>query len=459
VLTRSVPTSSPKSSQPSLVTGGALTLTAAGSVPKVVKDWTSVGGRTNAALLGLALPPNRWIFVEVRATNGAGLVSVEGSSPPLRFDPTGPAFAAGATTAPVLMALPYYTTSTYNVAGYTVPLLATCGNAMSSARGTATKVWDGRLVSVVPDSGVVGGGGSYRVTMTRPDATDGETGIAAYWFRIDTVAPTGGVSPEGWSDIIETGATFTAMGQRLVYGRPRWISLVAVNSAGRMSSPLTHGPYQVNDGSAPNAPAFCGDFASGGFIAYMTTPSTDAESGVRGYQVRVRGPNGAIVRNFPSGTAVDWPANQAVAGQGIRIPLVPGIGGQHIVDLRAVNGAGQLGEVASSGQLLVDVTAAPVAGVNATLTVTGVNVNLSLANDPESGLAGVDIAFGTGLTDLQTKGSSLLVPYATYAAAAGTTKITIPLASTVLQSAPLYVYVRVRNGAGLVSGLTAFRIR
>lgn len=440
---------------------GSAVLTGSAQVEHL--PWTGAGGRTRVAIQGLALPAGRQVFVEVRARNGAGLLGPVGSSPALRYDATRPAWPAGATTAPVMTVYPGLVFGgTYTIAGYTPPLAATCGSVQTFTKGVTAKVWDGKLVTVTADNGVVGGGATYTLTMSRPDATDPETGIGAYLFRVDTVAPSGALPREGWSDIIEPGTSFTARSPLLVYGRPRWITLVAVNQAGGFSAPLTFGPYTQGDGTGPGAPAFCGDFSSGGFIAFLSGLSTDPETGVRGYQLRVRGPTGAIVRDFPTGGAVDWPASQAAVGRGIRLPVTVAAGGNHVVELRAVNGLGTAGAATASGQVLVDVTPPPAAAItSAAFTLSGLAVNLTLANDLESGIAGVDIAFATGADDglSPRSGSTLLAPYATYPAVVGPQKLAVAVPRDLLAQPTLFVLVRVRNRAGLVSTLTSFRLQ
>lgn len=423
--------------------------------------WTSAGGRTMVAIQGLNLPADRSIGVEVRARNGAGLVSMAGVSPALRVDRTRPAFATGATTAPYLTVYSgFLSMGTFTVAGYTPPLLPTCGTVQTFTRGAEAKVWDGKLVTVTPTAGVTGGGATYTLTMTRPDATDPETGIGGYLYRVDTIAPTGVLPADGWFDILETGSTFTARAPNMVYGKPRWISLVAINQTGRLSVPLTYGPYTQADGSAPSVPGFCGDF-SGGFISYLTTASADAETGLRGYQMRVRGPTGAVVRDFPTGGTVDWPASQAAVGTGFRLPIAPSVGGWHTVDLRAVNGAGAASTVASSGQVMVDLTAPSPAGVVARAGKGGISLALTIANDNESGIVGVDVALASGPVDQisfsRYSTSTLYTPYTTFSTFAGSSTVTVPVSLDVMQNIPLYVLVRVRNGAGLVSTITAVR--
>lgn len=426
-------------------------------------QWASAGGRTSMTIQGLNLPANRLLYVEVRAKNGAGLTGWAGTSATLRYDPTPPVFPAGSVLAPPpapsggFYFMPFgFVTGTY------APLLPVCGNTVGMKGAVGGKVWSGQLVMVTPDNAIVGAATTAQMVLGRPTATDPETGIAGYFFRFDSVAPGPTRPSDLWSDILETGATFTARGPNFAYGRPRWITLVALNQAGRRSAALTYGPVTIPDATPPTAPAFCGDFAGGGFIAYMITPSTDPETGVRGYQMRVRGPNGSVVRDFPAGATVDWPATQATAGRGIRLPIIPAIGGLHTVELRAVSGLGVVGALSQSGTMNADVTPPPVAGVTSAMSFGRVVVTLTLANDPESGLAGVDIAVGTDPTpsfDPKDGGGTILIPYATYSAVVGISKPYITVPSGVVLPPGAYVYVRVRNGAGIVSALTTARIQ
>ena len=427
-------------------------------------QWTSAGGRTSMTIQGVTLPANRLISVEVRAKNGAGLVGSEGGSPTLRYDPTPPAFAAGATLA--YAGPSYYAPYFFTITGMLPPLQPACGVVATFGSTAAQPVWNGRLVTVTPDNAVVGGGAQASLLLGLPTATDGETGVAAYHYRVDATAPSGAVPTDGWTALAPGGTSFTATGPNLLYGQPRWISLIAENGAGGRSAPIVYGPVTVGDPTTPTAPSFCADVSSTGFIAYMSAPSTDPETGVRGYQMRVRGPTGAIVRDFPTGATVDWPASQAGVNQAFRLPNstsyattigTVSTGGRHTVELRAVNGTGGLGDIARSGEVLVDFSPPPVAGVTVSVRSFVASLTLTIADDPESGIAGVDIAFGTTATDptLSGSSSSLLVPYTSFAAAVGTTTIqqSVPINS------PLYVYVRVRNGKGLVSAPAVARIR
>ncbi|MFN0100218.1 MAG: hypothetical protein ACKVS7_16255 [Gemmatimonadaceae bacterium] len=430
--------------------------------------WTSAGGRTNVAIQGLNLPTDRMIHVQVRAKNGAGVLSGDGVSPGLRYDHTPPFFPPGASLVPPSTGTAYIP-SFIGMSTYVFPpaLSSTCGVAFmlgaelgsgsfsglsGPSAGGLRPVWDGRLVTVAPNNSVVGGGASSSLQLYRPTASDPETGISGMMYRVDTVAPTGPLPEDRWSDIISWGTTFTANNADVKFGRPLWISLVAINSAGRRSAPVTHGPVTITDPSGPSAPEFCADYSSGGFIAYMNNTANDPETGVRGYQLRIRSANDVILRDFPANGVVDWPATQANAGQGIRLSVPNTPGGAYSVELRAVNGSGVPGYLSRSGMVSTDASAPPVPAVSGRATVATATLTIQVANDPESGIAGVDIAFGSTPLD-PLRGGTALIPYATYPAAVGVNTRSIPLGASGL-SGQIYVYVRVRNGAGMLSAPT-----
>lgn len=430
--------------------------------PVVVVDWTSAGGRTSAAILGLRLRPGQPYYVEVRARNGAGLVGDGGGSPTLRLDPTPPAFPAGTPLMPPVAT--FTTLRSLDLLATAPPVAPACGTTTTLTRTGSVErpVWDGRLVTVTPDDGVVGGGAWVRLTLSRPDATDPETGIYGYNYLVDSVAPGPVLPNDGWADIPEATATFVATGPRFLYGRPRWVSLVALNALGVRSAPVTYGPVTVPDPTIPSRPVFCGGYGSG-IIAYLTTPAVDDETGVRGYQIRVRdAASGATVRPFPSGATVDWPASQALANTGVRIPFTPTGGWRFIVDLRAVSGLGVPGDVASSGDVYADATPPVPAGVSGRVVKSTAELTLTVQSDPESGLGGIDIAFGTAASEptlSKTLSGTYYTEYVTYPVPAGTSVRTIALPSQALAFPELYAFVRVRNGAGIASTVAIGRIK
>ncbi len=427
--------------------------------PTVLVDWTSVGGRTSAAIQGLHLAASQKIHVEVRATNGAGLVGDIGQSPVLRLDPTPPVFPVGSQLVPPagMFATPR---APVLLISQPAPSPA-CGTTTSLRSGEERPVWDGRLVTVVPTGGIVGGDARVRLTLGRPDATDPETGIYGYLYRVDSVAPGPVLPNDGWADIPEATPSFVATGPDFRYGKPRFVTLVAINALGVKSAPLTYGPVTVPDATVPSRPAFCAGY-SAGIIAYLTTLATDDETGVLGYQIRVRDAvTGVTVRGFPSGSTVDWPASQALANTGVRIPFTPAGGWRFLVDLRAVSGLGVAGDVASSGEVLADVTPPQPAGVSGRIVNGAAVLTLTVQTDPESGLGGVDISFGTSSTEpiLSSGTSTYSIPYVAYPVAAGTSTRTIQLPAQILQASQLYVFVRVKNGAGIASKASSARIR
>jgi hypothetical protein len=436
------------------------------SAPIALTPWASAGGRTSMTITGLQLPADRAAYVEVRARNGAGVLGGVNISSGVRYDPTPPAFSAGASITPATLG--FMTTGVVSGGFWGAPaaqLLPVCGTALPAGFGTGfssggSRVWSGRLVTVTPDNGVIGGGGSTTMTFSRPDADDPESGVEAIGYRIDTAAPSGAASTTGWTwnGVPVTGTRLMATGPNLVYGRPLWISIVAWNAAGGMSAPLTFGPFTVADPSVPTAPDFCGDYSSGGFIAYMNTPSTDPETGVRGYQMRVVSPTGAIVRDFPANGVVDWPATQAVAGSGIRLALGPVAGGLATIELRAVSGLGVAGAIARSGQVQTDLTAAPAAGLSGSVIADRAVLTITVADDPESGIGGMEIAVAES-PSVGWLTAGFLVPPQPNSAVVGTNTRTIVLPPSASSGAPLWAYVRVRNGAGRLNTATITRIR
>ncbi len=426
--------------------------------------WTTAGGRTGLTLAGLGLPGGADLRVEVRARNGAGILGPVGSSAVFRLDLTPPVFPAGTvlTTPPVTGGIAGLTTRsfgtvlpTFTVAGYTEPLVPTCGVTSVMQKGVGTvsvKVWDGKLVAVTPDNAVVGPTVVPGITLTFPQATDDESGIYGYGWRVDTIAPTGPVSTTGWYDLPALMSSFRASSPAMVYGRPLWITFGAINGVGAIG-PLTYGPVTFSDNTGPSAPGFCADWTSAGFVAYLTALSTDPESGVRGYQLRVRTAAGALVRDFPAGGAVDWPASQAAVGRAVRIPVAGLAGGSYRVDLRAVNGGGVGGDRTVSGDLTVDVTPPPVPAVQATRQLQVVRVQVNAADDPETHITGFEVAIGSTAQDpLAPKSqTTVYVPYGAYAGVAGANTIMITLPASIATGTPLYAYVRARNGAGVLS--------
>src|SRR5690625_1499940 len=90
----------------------------------------------------------------------------------------------------------------------------------------------------------------------------------------------------------------------------------------------------------------------------VSSAALDPESGIRGYQYRVRGEDGSIVRDWSSSLEeVDF--NSVTAGSKVYTETLPLVdGASYYLDLRAINGYG-LREVVTSGPVRVDFSRPP----------------------------------------------------------------------------------------------------
>jgi len=205
-------------------------------VPSEIRPFTSAGGRTSVTINQLALNPGTPIYIAVRATNGQGGVSSTGVSLTLRYDPTPPVFPVGAGL--TLIATSPATVSSKS-AGLTpacpVPAppypsapLPTIGAAM-----TLPLVWGGTLAFGPAGNPPV-------VTFSRPDATDPESGVYTYLYRISE-QPITTNSGTDWNQISGRMTTFNIQGAPLNYTSQFYVAVVAKNFAGSVSQPITYG--------------------------------------------------------------------------------------------------------------------------------------------------------------------------------------------------------------------------
>jgi hypothetical protein len=122
------------------------------------------------------------------------------------------------------------------------------------------------------------------------------------------------------------------------------VSLVAINQSGIASVPHVIGPFKPVDPTPPSLPTFC----VGGSSSTMTlTPSrlsVDAESGVAGYEYRIRTAD-SVVQDW-SGTLVKFQIGVPVQIGGSALPTK-----QYWVEVRAVNTQGGRSGIVSSGPL------------------------------------------------------------------------------------------------------------
>jgi hypothetical protein len=193
--------------------------------------------------------------------------------------------------------------------------------------------------------------------IARPAANDPESGVAAYYYVVDTVARTT-FDGAGWTEL--QGATLRITGAPLTYARAYVVSIVAVNASGRASVPHVVGPFVPVDHTAPAAFSACaGQTTNSTRIAIsLLTAARDPESGIVGYEYRIRA-SGRVVRDWPS-TGPDFGAlasGTTVVTENVFAP----IGSQYWVDIRAVNGQGRRSGIVSIGPLTLEHRTPPAA--------------------------------------------------------------------------------------------------
>lgn len=374
-------------------------------------------------------------------------MSGNGVSMPLRYDPTPPFFAAGAAlTAPITVS--FFTTPVnpmYAACPVSQPMFPGSPLTAITLTPTVSTAWDGTLTGSQP------GGAPPRLVLTRPDATDNESGVANYYYHA-TTSPTDTTFSDSWTAIGGRNPTLTVSGGPLDYVNQFFVVLVAQNSAGGVSKPLVYGPFRVSDPTPPSIPAFCATPGPlpGQLAALMTIPSVDSETSVAGYQYHIRTTKGVEVRPWPTGARTDWPASgMAYVAAGALTD-----GQSYLVDVRAVNRQGEISPFATSGAVLYDASAPPNPGVSVSVNGGVATMTATAATDPQSGLSAVQWAVGT------TMSTADVVPWSTYPVGAGGGNVNATLPSTLPIGTTLYVQARSVNLAGVPStiSVTSFAV-
>lgn len=382
-----------------------------------VRGWTSVGGRTEIAVHGLDLRDgeNR---VFVRARNGAGMVSPVGISAPIRYDSTPPTFGDGEfeiieAARPPLILEP--SIQDLNLAAIGACVLPTPSFAHQP-----------RAQYQPPRSQRSAGTRQLPyLTIRPPTAVDAESDIAAYYWRLDDEEPTGGYTEYGWNEAPTQRYTIKGRGtiidhrpieipaEMLDFDREFYLSVVAINGAGLQSEPVIH-PFRIADPTPPTATRFCVmQHSSAGQLGLaFSSAARDLESGIAGYQYRIRGEDGTIVRDWPTD---HFDFTDISAGQ--IVPTAPASlvdGDWYYVDVRVSNGQGAY-EYVTSGPIRLDYSPPPkpsatvtrVIGYTGPVAISGgdglfdprgstslfsgrssieLDVQVTIPDDPESGL-------------------------------------------------------------------------
>ncbi|MCC7001240.1 MAG: hypothetical protein IT357_03710 [Gemmatimonadaceae bacterium] len=193
----------------------------------------------------------------------------------------------------------------------------------------------------------------------------------------------------------------------------------------------------------------------------VDTLGGDPETGVRGYQYSVQ-INGATVRAFPAGGAIDLTTSVMRTGSarlnGITVPQ----GGRVTVQLRTVNGHDRVSTPIGSGVAVHDVTPPSTPTGSARISPVGANyfvtIEGTVAVDPQSTVQRIEFAIGSREGADDVKAWSAVPSWA----AGGTTYRAyhaVPGARVAsLTDRTLYISVRAVNGAGLPSGIARFRV-
>ena len=406
-----------------------------------VVGWTNIGKTTSVTRSDLTLASGTSYFINVRATNAAGLVSAVGSSDGILVDTTPPQaptvtddgeYTSDSSRLHVKVACadPESGIASYEYAVGTMPsgtdivnwhsdgagpdititgLSLTTGvtyyvsaRAINGAGITgASAVSDGIKVDNTPPVGItITDDGDFTSSATTLHASwtanDPESGIAKYRFCIGTSPGSNNVA--SWMDA-GTATEYTRTDLTLAHGVTYYISVVAVNGAGGGSSSVSSNGIKV-DLTAPNKPVVSD---TGVYWGYKTslwaswTACEDAESGVVDYQVSAGTSPGAT-------DIADWKSVGKVTSY-----TITGIhledGGTYYTNVRAKNGAGGLGAVGSTDGVKIDSTPPTTPIVVDDGDTTSVLDRLHAiwsSDDPESGIAEYTYCIGTspGGTDV-----------------------------------------------------------
>lgn len=448
-----------------------------------VVPWTSVGTDTSMDKTSLGLQQGVTYYINVRATNGIGMVSEVGSSDGLTVDNTPPSATTvtddgtytadntqlhalldatdaesgvakyecavgttpgGTDIAPWQDAGPgpdVYVTGLQLIDGviYYISARATNGAGITGEAGTSDGI---KVDSTLPVNVTVADDGAYTGLVDRLhgtwSATDPESEIAHYRYCIGTAAGLNDVAD--WLDV-GTATEDTRQELALVSGQTYYITVVAINGAGGESQPVSTDGI-VLDLTPSTIPVVTDNGQYWGYKTYMPASwtSSDAESGVVSYR--------ASIGTAPGATDVlDWvELGPAESGTLTGLSLKDGI--TYYVNVQALNGAGLWSDTGSSDGILLDSTPPTTPNViddgDGTLMLDRLHARWH-SEDPESGIAEYMYCIGTspGATDVKA-----------WTSAGASEDITV----TGLKLEPMLTYyfaVKARSGSGAWSAVAA----
>lgn len=446
-----------------------------------VKLWTSAASATEVTVTGLSLINGGTYYVNVRATNGAGLVSVAGFTDGVVLDTTCPStpvvaddgawtssttdlsanwsaddpesginsyrYAVG-TTAGGIDVIGWTDAGTATLVSltglslahnqtYYFSVIATNGAGADSLAGIS----DGITVDATPpsepivtDDGV--SQSSHNTLHATWTSADPESGLARYEYCIGTTP--GQIDVVNWTDIgLATSVTRT--GLDLHEASHYFISVRATNNVGLLSEVGASDGILI-DSTPPPAPAVTDDgaFTSSSDTLHATWTSVTSPSGIASYEYSIGTAAGQ--------TDVKGWADVGLAYEASVTGLALTTGSSYFINVRAISTVGKAGAVGSSDGIRVDTTTptSPVVTDGGAYSSSATQLAASwTCSDPESGITLYEYAVGTsaGATDTRD-----------WTSANAQTSITID-SLLLADGAIYYISVRATNGAGLVSEL------
>lgn len=405
-----------------------------------IVSWTNIGTAMSINRTDLSLVNGTTYYVNVRATNAAGLISTVGSSDGITVDTTPPGVPTvtddgvyTANTSQLHVKVSCTDTesgiSSYEVAvgttahgtdivgwksagagpdltvtslslqtgiTYYISARATNGAGIGGDAGTS----DGIKVDTTAPTGVTvwddgdftGSAASLHGTWT---AIDPESGIAGYKYCIGTAPGQNNIA--GWLDV-GTATEHTRTGLSLTTGQTYYITIIATNGAGGSSAAVSSDGIKV-DLTAPTTPVVTD---TGTYWGYKTSLkadwfSSDPESGITDYQFSIGTSAGTT-------DVADWISVGNVTTY-TRTGILLSDGIKYFVNIRAKNGGGTWSAVGSSDGVMIDSTPPTTPTVTDDGDTTSVLDSLHAiwsSSDPESGIAEYLYCIGTspGATDV-----------------------------------------------------------
>ncbi|MEN6416428.1 MAG: PQQ-binding-like beta-propeller repeat protein [Armatimonadota bacterium] len=412
--------------------------TAAGLADLVA--WTSAALATSVTRTDLTLAQGVTYYVNVKATNGIGLVSEVGSSDGIMVDTTAPdevtvtdygEYTSDNTQLVVTLkcedaesGIVSYECAVGTTSGgtdivdwydagigpevtiadlaledgvvYYVSARATNGAGLTGSIGSSDGI---KVDASGPTQLTVWDDGKYTSSQTTLSGTwsavDPESGIAGYRYCIGTSA--GSNDTADWLDA-GSATQATRTGLSLTHGATYYITVIATNGAGGDSNPANSDGILV-DITAPSVPIVADNGQYWGFKTslYASWASSDGESGVVEYEMSVgTTPGEADIADWLSvGSAMSYTRTGLSLEDGVT----------YYVNVKAKNGAGNWSDVGSSDGILIDSTPPTTPVViddgDSTLLIDRLHATWT-SEDPESGIAEYMYCLGTspGATDI-----------------------------------------------------------